>query len=85
LPTEGNGGLMSKSNTQAKRDERARKRAAGLVPKEIWPHPLDWPAIKKYIDRKANKRISAMMNAKTDKAELISSAKELDSVKEKRK
>jgi len=66
---------MPKSNTQSKRDERARKRAAGLVPKEIWPHPLDWPAIKKYIDRKANKRISATMNAKTDKKALIEDMK----------
>lgn len=38
-----------------KRDERERKRMAGLVPKEIWVRLQDWPRIEKYLKRMASK------------------------------
>lgn len=35
---------------------RERKRAAGLVLKQVWVHPDDWPEIRDTIDRKASER-----------------------------
>jgi hypothetical protein len=34
-----------------KRLERDRKRAEGLVPREIWVRPEDWPQVQKYLLR----------------------------------
>lgn len=34
---------------QYKADERARKRAAGLVPIEVWCRPEDVPAVRRYL------------------------------------
>ena len=39
------------ANRAAVARTRAAKRAAGLVPKERWAHPADWPAIDALIKR----------------------------------
>jgi hypothetical protein len=41
-----------------KRRERDRKRAEGLVPREIWVRPADWPKVQRYILR-ANRQGTA--------------------------
>lgn len=51
---------MTSKNTQSKRDERARKRARGLVPKEIWCKPNDWQAIQAFCQAKARKDIEGV-------------------------
>lgn len=47
---------MGKTDAEYKAAERARRRAAGLVPKEIWVHPKDWPTVKLLIDKLAKWR-----------------------------
>lgn len=47
-------GLKSGSERQA--DLRARRREAGLQPKEIWVHPKDWPVVKQLLERLAKRR-----------------------------
>ena len=36
---------------QRKADERKRMRSLGLVLRQVWVHPKDWPRVRKYIDR----------------------------------
>ena len=38
-------------NRQRVAQTRQRKREAGLVPKEVWVHPHDWPEIDALIRR----------------------------------
>ena len=38
-------------NRQRVAKARQRKREAGLVPKERWAHPDDWPEIDRLIQR----------------------------------
>jgi len=52
---------MTKSNTQAKRDERARKRAAGMVRKDVWVYPSQWSAIQAYCQKKAKEGLKELM------------------------
>ena len=40
-----------KLNRQRVAETRQRKREAGLVPKEVWVHPHDWPEIDALIRR----------------------------------
>ena len=40
-----------KTAAERKKEERQRKRAAGLVPKEIWCYPEHWKKIESYIER----------------------------------
>lgn len=35
---------------------RAKKRATGLKPFEVWLHPSEWPLVKRYIERLAKRR-----------------------------
>lgn len=42
---------MSKTRAEDQRQFRERKREAGMVLKQIFVWPKDWPAIKRYIDR----------------------------------
>ncbi len=41
----------TKSAAQRKKEERQRKRALGLVPKEIWCFPEHWEKIQTYINK----------------------------------
>jgi len=41
---------------RVKRHEQ-RKRDQGLVQRKRWAHPDDWPAIDRYIERKAKERL----------------------------
>ena len=43
-------------NRQRVAKTRQRKRDAGLVPKERWAHPDDWPQIDRLIQRLTAKR-----------------------------
>lgn len=45
-----------KSASERKAEERARRRAEGLRPFEVWAHPKDWPAIKRLVERLAKRR-----------------------------
>lgn len=44
---------MNKPNTNAARVRRRtqRMREIGLVPRQVWAHPLDWPAIEELRKR----------------------------------
>ena len=46
----------AKQNRQRVAKTRQRKRDAGLVPKERWAHPDDWPEIDALIKRLSAKR-----------------------------
>ena len=46
----------AKLNRQRVAKARQRKRDAGLVPKERWAHPDDWPQIDALIQRLTAKR-----------------------------
>lgn len=39
------------SSADRKKLERQRKRALGLVPKEVWCKPEDWETVKNYIEK----------------------------------
>lgn len=45
-----------KSDAERKRDERGRMRLAGFIQRTLWVHPLDWPAVKAYVERKRKQR-----------------------------
>jgi hypothetical protein len=45
-----------KSTAQRKRDERERMRALGLVLRQFWVHPQDWPRVQKYLARVLKRR-----------------------------
>lgn len=45
-----------KSGSQRLAELRARRREAGFQPKEIWVHPMDWPVIKRLVDKLAKRR-----------------------------
>jgi len=63
-------------------DSYYQRKIKNWIKKQFWIHrKADLESIKMVIEYENNKAISAMMNAKTDKAELITSAKELPSVK----
>lgn len=46
-------------NTEVQRQSRARKKKAGLAPVQLWAHPEDHAAIKRYAERVARRRESA--------------------------
>lgn len=48
--------MTATPNTEVKRRERARKRKAGLAPVQLWVHPEDHAAIKRYGERLARRR-----------------------------
>jgi hypothetical protein len=43
---------MAKPDSERQRDTRRRMRAAGFVLRQLWVHPLDWPAVRAYVERK---------------------------------
>lgn len=45
-----------KDAAERKAAERARKRAEGLVLMQVWAHPDDHPAIKRYVARLTKRR-----------------------------
>jgi len=47
---------MAKTVNERKAAERERMRARGFKLAQVWVHPLDWPAVREYIDRKNRKR-----------------------------
>jgi hypothetical protein len=47
---------MAKSDAEKQRDRRERMRAAGYVLRQLWVHPKDWDAVKKYVMRAMRKR-----------------------------
>lgn len=48
---------MPKSTAERKAAERARKRAAGFRPGEVWARPTDWPEIRS-LERQLRQKIS---------------------------
>ena len=51
---------QAKQNRQRVAKARQRKRDAGLVPKERWAHPDDWPEIDALITKLGNHRQSTI-------------------------
>jgi hypothetical protein len=47
---------VRESAATRKREERERKRSAGLVPREIWIYPSDWPKVQTYLSRLNGRR-----------------------------
>lgn len=47
---------MGKTDAEYKAAERARRRESGLKPFEVWTHPMDWPVIKRLVDKLAKRR-----------------------------
>jgi hypothetical protein len=48
--------MTSKSGAERLAELRARRRKEGLKPVEVWAHPDDHPAIKRYVERLAKRR-----------------------------
>lgn len=40
---------MAKTAAERKRDERERKRSAGLVEHRVWVKPEKWPEIQRFV------------------------------------
>lgn len=47
---------MARSDAERKRDERHRMRSAGFVLRQLWVHPRDWEAVRRYVEQKRRKR-----------------------------
>lgn len=45
-----------KPDAERQRDTRRRMRRAGFVLRQLWVHPLDWPAVKRYVEAKRKAR-----------------------------
>jgi hypothetical protein len=45
-----------KSGAERLAELRARRRKEGLKPVEVWAHPDDHPAIKRYVERLVKRR-----------------------------
>lgn len=45
---------------ERKAAERDRKRKAGLRKYEVWLHPSEWPAVKRYIERISKRHASQL-------------------------
>jgi hypothetical protein len=44
------------SVAERKRAERTRMRALGLVLRQFWVHPKDWPRVQRYLERISRRR-----------------------------
>jgi hypothetical protein len=49
-----------KSNAERQKGWRDRMRKAGLVLRQVWVHPEDWPAVKRYIAKRTADRNGAV-------------------------
>ena len=58
---------MNKSAAELKRKDRARKREAGYILKQIWVKPENWPKIKKYLDKQKRVRYATQPRMKIAK------------------
>lgn len=47
---------MGKTNAEHQKAWRERMREAGYKLMQVWAHPADWPAIKRYADRLRKRR-----------------------------
>jgi hypothetical protein len=47
---------MRTPDRQRKAQERERMKSKGFKRFEAWLHPLDWPAVRTYIERKNRQR-----------------------------
>lgn len=58
-----------KTHAERQRAMRDRMRKAGFVLRQLWVHPLDWPAVKAYVEakRKARAASSASLAFKDSK------------------
>jgi hypothetical protein len=45
-----------KTNAERQRDTRRRMRAAGFVLRQLWVHPTDWDAVRRYVEQKRKAR-----------------------------
>lgn len=45
-----------KTASERKAAERARRRKEGLAPLEVWAHPEDHAAVKRYVERLTKRR-----------------------------
>jgi len=41
-----------KPDAERQRDTRRRMRAAGFVLRQLWVHPQDWEAVRRYVEQK---------------------------------
>lgn len=48
-----------KAAAERKRLERQRKKDAGLIRRDVWAHPDDWPVLRKLEEDLQNKRIKS--------------------------
>ena len=62
---------MPKTHAQNKQIQRDRKRAAGMVRKDITIYPSTWPKIKALIDKETNKYIDSICHSKSDRRKLL--------------
>jgi len=47
---------MAKTNQERLQALRAKRDAAGWKRFEVWCHPLDWPTVKRYVERLRKRR-----------------------------
>jgi hypothetical protein len=45
-----------KSNAERQQTFRDRMKRLGFVIRQIWVHPLDWPEVKRFAERKRKAR-----------------------------
>jgi hypothetical protein len=48
--------MTPKTPAERQAARTARLRAAGLVPRQAWAHPDDWPRVQRYLQRLAKQR-----------------------------
>jgi hypothetical protein len=50
---------MAKSSSERQKDLRTRKKEMGLVRRDVFAHPDDWPEIRNLEKKLQNKRVKA--------------------------
>jgi len=56
--------MSANSHAQNKQIQRDRKRSQGMVQKQIWVWPNQWPTIQAYCQKKAREGLKDLEKAK---------------------
>ncbi len=58
---------MAKSLAERQSTFRDRMRRLGFVLRQVWVHPLDWADVKRYADRKRERRTDSGSDSRSKK------------------
>jgi hypothetical protein len=56
-----------KPDAERQRDTRRRMRRAGFVLRQLWVHPEDWSAVKRYVEQKRKRHADEASGSQADK------------------